>query len=194
MLAHVDSMCVACEGVLIGSPGIELGQLRFYPKVLKPSDIEEIYEFGSQMSDMATGSEPTDAAETGLLAIQRSVTGEVKKVNSLVGARQSDVQVDLIAQAVDSENALATISYASPPMPLGDTDSESWDVVTRMHMELDDPVTGRKYLQIASGPHRLTETSDADSRYLSNVPNFDGTGATLTFWCVSHACIVPLAS
>ena len=48
-------VCVCVQGVLIGSSGIEMGQLRFYPKSLRKSDIEEIYQYGTRLSDMSTG-------------------------------------------------------------------------------------------------------------------------------------------
>ena len=50
------------EGVLIGDAGLEMGQLRFYPRRLQASDVEEIYNFGSRLSDMSTGSQVTQAS------------------------------------------------------------------------------------------------------------------------------------
>ena len=42
------------EGVLVGDADMELGQLRFYPRVLTAANIEEVYEFGSTVSDIST--------------------------------------------------------------------------------------------------------------------------------------------
>lgn len=35
-----------------------MGQLRFYPKSLRASDIEEIFQYGTRLSDMSTGCKP----------------------------------------------------------------------------------------------------------------------------------------
>jgi hypothetical protein len=177
------------EGVLLGASGLTVGQLRFYPKALSSSDIEEIYTYGSRLSDMASGSEPADAEESGLDAVSRSVTGEVKQVRAMVQSRQQSVQSDLVLAAVAIEKQNAA-SYLSPEMAVGDTPSASWDGTT--HVSTGDTVlgAGRSYYQIVAGAHHLSATSNSDARYLSNVPDFTGTGATLTFWYRHIPCSV----
>jgi hypothetical protein len=41
-------------GILAGDAGLELGQLRFYPRTLTAADIQEIYAFGSTLADIST--------------------------------------------------------------------------------------------------------------------------------------------
>lgn len=91
------------------------------------------------------------------------------------------LQVSLLLQDLESQNRLPQVAqHASPPFPVGTTDAEccagGQDVTTM------DEVTGREFYQIIRSPARLTATSDADARYLSNVPDFANSGMTLTFW------------
>lgn len=41
-------------GILAGDAGLELGQLRFYPRALTAANIQEIYAFGSTLADIST--------------------------------------------------------------------------------------------------------------------------------------------
>ena len=42
------------EGILIGDAGLELGQVRFYPKELGFLQIQEIFEGGATLADIST--------------------------------------------------------------------------------------------------------------------------------------------
>lgn len=178
-------------GVLIGSSGLEIGQLRFYPKALEESEIEEIYQDGSRLADMSTGSEPANAAESELLAVQRSITGDILQVQASMRSRQDSVQSDITAQAVNIQNAKSATLYSSPAMSVGDTNSTSWDGANGTHTPTADTVLfGRKFYQVVHGAHRLTATSDAEARYITNAPDFVGSGATITFWYRHVQCSV----
>jgi len=42
------------EGILVGDTGMELGQLRFYPRALSTANVKEIFQYGSTLEDLAT--------------------------------------------------------------------------------------------------------------------------------------------
>ena len=48
------------QGVLIGDAGLELSGLRFYPQVLTPTAIEELYISGGLLADLSRGTVPRD--------------------------------------------------------------------------------------------------------------------------------------
>ena len=104
------------EGVLLGSAGLTLSQLRFYPFALTPANIEEIIVFGSRLSDISTGSEPYEASEDSTAASQRSLETSISGVSVAVNQRQNHLEVSQIAQAVDAQ---AADVYASSTMPIG---------------------------------------------------------------------------
>ena len=80
-------------------------------------------------------------------------------------------------------------SYSSPVMPVGDTPSESWDAATSQHTSTVDAVlAGRSYYQVVTGAYHLSVTSADDARYISNVPDFTGTGK----WPHDHGCFYGL--
>ena len=86
------------EGILVGGAGMEIGQLRFYPRQLSKSDIEEIYQFGSRLSDMSTGSQPFKANEDPVIGLRKSVLTAVGQVKSEVKDRQNLLELASAAQ------------------------------------------------------------------------------------------------
>ena len=42
------------EGIFVGDTGMELGQLRFYPRALSTANVKEIFQYGSTLEDLAT--------------------------------------------------------------------------------------------------------------------------------------------
>jgi hypothetical protein len=104
------------EGVLLGSAGLTLSQLRFYPFALTPANIEEIIVFGARLSDISTGSEPYEASEDSTASAQRALESSINDVSVSVNQRQNQLEVSQIAQAVEAQ---AADVYASPTMPIG---------------------------------------------------------------------------
>lgn len=172
------------EGILLGGPGIEMGQLRFYPRALTKSDIEEIYQFGSRLSDMSTGSQPFKASEDPLSGLGRSLKGALDQVQSAVANRQELLELTATAQLVEeSKNARlwnASFDYATTPFPVGETNALSWNGGD--NVETVDSQTSRNYYKLLENAAWLTKTTNDDQRFISNMPSFLGTGATLTWW------------
>eukprot|EP00281_Chroomonas_sp_CCMP1168_P016014 CAMPEP_0206220982 /NCGR_PEP_ID=MMETSP0047_2-20121206/5167_1 /ASSEMBLY_ACC=CAM_ASM_000192 /TAXON_ID=195065 /ORGANISM="Chroomonas mesostigmatica_cf, Strain CCMP1168" /LENGTH=1725 /DNA_ID=CAMNT_0053643677 /DNA_START=282 /DNA_END=5460 /DNA_ORIENTATION=+ len=160
------------EGVLMGSAGLTIGRLRYYPRELTTSTLEELYFGGAMLSEISTGSDPATAQVTPLQASTKQVLNEVAGMRAEMRGAIPDNQINLILMAME-ENSL----FLSPPparAPWGDPGDDT---------QLVDADAGRNYSQLATGPWKLTETTeDADHRYLYNVPDWQGTGTTLTFW------------
>jgi len=169
-------------GVLLGDADMELGQLRFYPRALSGANIEEIYEYGSTLADISTGSGPMDADLEPLAAMQRSLEGRLSKINLAVGHRQYQLEVLQVAQTAIQQ---PSESYAAPRMPEYDGSEftpESLNSTSGAHLEQVDP-KGRHYYQILKGPYLLSKNSDGDfGTYSKSLPTFSGTGMTLSFW------------
>jgi len=184
------------DGLLVGSSGLELGQLRFYPRSLEASDIQEIYEYGQRLSDMSTGSQPHFAVETNILEAKRAINGDMSAVSSAVKARQALEHIGFTAQEIELEKRAQRAQghpYASSSFATGQTPAEC----SNPPVTTADPVIEREFYQLISEPARLSKTSDNDARYLSNVPDFVGSGMTLTFWyrhvnCPKKTCGVYL--
>lgn len=104
------------DGVLLGSAGLTISQLRFYPFALTPANIEEIIVFGARLSDISTGSAPYQAGDDASEAAQRTLVASIKGVSVAVDDSQNQLEVSQIAQRVDAQ---AADMYASPTMPIG---------------------------------------------------------------------------
>ena len=179
------------EGLLVGGAGMSISQLRFYPRLLGESDIEEIYHFGARLADMATGSLPQRAAEEALARVERSLQSAVGQVLSAIGKQEQQGQLTATAQMAQEASAgrmrLSAPGHASPPMAAGETpaaESETMDVSI-----------GRAYVQIVGGAVRLTDwrTAGGAERLVSRMPSFRGTGMTLTWWYRHMPCPSPTA-
>eukprot|EP00290_Baffinella_frigidus_P017700 CAMPEP_0180201756 /NCGR_PEP_ID=MMETSP0987-20121128/6934_1 /TAXON_ID=697907 /ORGANISM="non described non described, Strain CCMP2293" /LENGTH=282 /DNA_ID=CAMNT_0022156973 /DNA_START=1 /DNA_END=845 /DNA_ORIENTATION=+ len=57
------------EGVLMGSPGLEMASLRFYPYTLTRTGIEEIYVSGGLLSDLSRGTAPPEREQSETAAL-----------------------------------------------------------------------------------------------------------------------------
>jgi hypothetical protein len=179
------------EGVLVGSVGMTLGSMRFYPRPLSPSDIEEIYTFGSRLSDMATGSTAADGSEEVASASKRAILASIGKLQSDAALQKEQMGVGMVLQNVENLQQLKQHKPSTPPpMPLGVTLSESYDVLTDAHTPSYSSEVDRNFYLVLQGPYRLTETSDTHARYLSHVPDFRGSGATITWWYRHVKCNV----
>jgi hypothetical protein len=173
-------------GVLVGSAGMELGSLRFYTKALTKEEVKELFQYGAQLSDMSTGSEPYRVGEeqsAGTVAGVEELESRLDALQNQISKQRQEMELSLVLQAVQEQRkeqlAQHQNDYASPAMALGSTPSESFANGTHL-TKLDE--SERAYHQLLTGPVRLTQTSDADARYLTQLPSFSGTGMTLTFW------------
>lgn len=160
-------------GILVGSASMEMGGTRFFPKALTYEDIKELLLYGSQLSDMSTGSEPfrtgeDEAAGTAaeLALVQRSLESKLQNLESQITDRQDKLEVSLVTKAVLEQSVQTAAAVAWPPagiMPLGDTRSESWRPENASHVATQD-AANRSFYQLLTGPVRLSRTSDHDAR------------------------------
>jgi len=186
------------KGMFVGDGNLELGQLRSYVNALSPSTIQEIFQLGTTLADMSTGSEPSPVEKSQLDLLQSDVADSVEKMSTgLADARDAGSASSVIEQVIAAADRRAVanvqVSYHSPVMQVGETPSESYDSSGGVHQGRMDTTINRTYYQILTGPSRLAATTDEDARYLTSLPTFNGTGATLTWWyrhinCVSSNC------
>ena len=169
------------EGILVGGAGMEIGQLRFYPRQLSKSDIEEIYQFGSRLSDMSTGSQPFKANEDPVIGLRKSVLTAVGQVKSEVKDRQNLLELASAAQM--AQELRANSKHRSPGFDPGDTPASQTP-------ETDIGIN-RTFFQIVRNASRLTDwraLPSAQERMITDMPSFKGTGMTLTWWYRHVAC------
>jgi hypothetical protein len=150
-------------GIFVGSASMSLGSLRFFPKALTQEDIKELYLYGAQLSDMSTGTQPFRAGEaaSGAGLAQRSLESKLAGLESRFTEQQHQLEVALVIKAVQEQGA--PVRPASPPMPTGDTASESFSLENGTHVASKD-AANRSFYQLLTGPVRLTRTRDLEAR------------------------------
>lgn len=172
------------EGLRIGAAGLELGALRFYPQVLVPTSIEELYVSGGLLADLFKGMKPPQAKESEVERLERVMLQSFDSVEYVVGVAVSDVTAVLSAVENEDRSTGFARPYRSPTAPLGNTTVNTTGV--------SDTDTGREYVRLLQGPYRLTSTlterDESKHRYLDNMPDFHGTGMTLSYWYRHRAC------
>ena len=93
-----------------------------------------------------------------------------------------------ISQTVQAAVAEGEGTYAAPPMPVGVSESESWNATLGAHVTEADEATGLEYYPVVRGPYLLSVTELADARYVDNIPGFSGSGMTISFWYRHVSC------
>lgn len=142
-----------------------MNDVRFYPLALNRALIEEIAGNGGLLEDLTQGSEPV-AAE---------VSDEAPPDEAQVAEEDEKRRLANILTALDSI-APATTAHA-PAAPMGVTPVGGASQL--------DSTTGRSYYNLTLGPVRLTSTAgeaEATQRYLTNLPDLRGSGASLMGW------------
>ena len=185
------------QGVFVGDANMELGQLRSYVRALSFNNVQEIFELGSMLSDISTGSEPTFVEKDTLKLLEGELRESVSSSKRGFDSVRDSANILGVIQQARVDSRANQVAYASPAAANGNIRCESYNNATGSHTAVLDTVTARKYYALLRGPSRLSATSDADARYLVDVPTFQGTGATLTWWyrhmnCMGNNCGVYL--
>jgi len=179
-------------GILVGSPGLKLRQLRFYAAGLQPVQVSEMYRYGKRLSSISTGSDAYSKKEHegqtawSDLVMQQSIAGlEAKMMQQL---RQSEATMGKIAaiHKAASDDDSDAASFASAAFAKGHTPAHSFQGThggAAIHnTSIDQQAGGKHFYSLIPGQVRLTATSDGDARYLTHVPSFNNTGATVSYW------------
>lgn len=155
----------AGAGTLVGGTALELGDVRFHPRAIHLPVIEELFTAGSKLEDIATGSDPhvDDASE--LETAERSITSSITEVEEAVANRQHLSELGAVLKAAQESERFAPPLARSPEAPVGQIEVNQ--------TLLSDPSVGREFTSLVKGPWTLSQTSDADARYLSNFPRSD---------------------
>ena len=174
------------NGVFVGDAGMQLGQLRTHVTVLSRNNIQEIFELGSTLAAISSGSQPAIVERSELDRLRAGVTESAAEAASNVVDMKEAAELNSVIQQVQAEQRGTQASYASSALATGNIESESYNAGT--HTLKTDVDTGRQYYQLLTGPGRLSDALDADARYLVQVPTFVGTGATLSWWHRHFEC------
>lgn len=177
------------QGVLIGDAGLELSGLRFYPQVLTPTAIEELYVSGGLLADLSRGTVPPEQRSSETAALGTYVTNAFASVESSVAGVPDQAGVGYILNAVEDSQRKNNfeVNFRSPAAPIGRQ-------VVNLTKHADE--TGKLYTSLYRDAARLTSTSslsDDEQRYFDGIPDFNGTGIMLSWWhrhipCLGATC------
>jgi hypothetical protein len=175
------------EGIFIGDTGLKIGQLRFFPKALSITSIEEIYLQGSTLDDVSTGSMAAQLQESETQKMAREVQSTVSAIDRTVKDQQPQQEFNQVLTSIESVKQNLAKRTQSPEMPLGRINM-STTLVT-------DPVSKRQYTQLLNGPwllnsRKLTSSDRANGasfdgeRYWheNDFPKSAGTGINYAYW------------
>ncbi len=175
------------EGIFVGDTGLKIGQLRFYPKALSITSIEEIYLQGSTLDDVSTGSVATQLQESETQKMAREVQSTVSAIDRTVKDQQPQQEFNQVLTSIESVKQNLAKRTLSPEMPLGRI-SFNKTLVT-------DSFAKRDFTQLLTGPwllngRKLTASDRANGakydaeRYWHDhdFPKSKGTGINYAYW------------
>lgn len=99
-------------GLLIGDAGLELGVLRYHPRALSRSMIEELHKYGNLLEAISTGSEPAKSTKTETELSFEYLSNEMASIRSDINQRRSDLELSLILHRAQ-ENEDEQVGLAS---------------------------------------------------------------------------------
>ncbi len=107
--------------------------------------------------------------------VERQLSGQLEKLAAQVAQRGPQTEIGAVLKTVqDMQHA------APPPAPL---QAAPLGKIYVNQTRRTDAATGREYTQLVEGPWYLSRTEAAgEHRTLHDVPSFQGTGMTLSFW------------
>ncbi|KAJ1489903.1 hypothetical protein T484DRAFT_1778767, partial [Baffinella frigidus] len=171
--------------------GLELGSLRFYPRGLTESSLEEIASNGGLLSDLTQGSEPE------IVELEQQLTDT--SISSLVGTSRAVLEaqdkVTSMLTAIDSRPSHTANAHRSANAPTGEIPVNS-SSATGTSGDNSSGIADRGFFRLLLGPARLLGESEATQRVLTGIPDFFGTGATISTWfrpgaqtCTTPPCL-----
>lgn len=171
------------EGVLVGDAGMTLGQLRFYPRAMTLSSIQEVYEGGSFLSDISTGSVPGRPIESEIEVMSRGLHTAFVNVEQGIADQHPRQEIDLVLQSVEAALSNQAPSLTSPEAPFG---------LTPIDPTLRADANGRQFTQLIEGPFTLSEPAPGDERYFAPAafPDWSGRGVSFTMWYRHPECSI----
>ncbi len=175
------------EGMFVGDTGLKIGQLRFYPKALSITSIEEIYLQGGTLDDVSTGSMAAEPQESEVQKMARSVQATVSAIDRTVKDQQPQQEFNQVLTSIEAVKRNLAKRTLAPEMPLGRINMSTALVM--------DPVSKRNYTQLLTGPwllnsRKMTEADKANGasfdgeRYWhqNDFPKYAGTGINYAYW------------
>ena len=161
------------EGTLIGSAGVSLGVVRYYPFAMNVRKVEEIFRQGGLLSDLSTGTTPDATDSSPIAGIGRALGESITKVDLAVSRRQTSSQINVALQE----------AKANPPPAVTRSPTAPEGVINASATNGNTDAKGNKYTQLVLGPYFLSSTkTSGNHRTISGYPSFAGTGATFTYW------------
>jgi len=178
------------EGLFLGAAGLDVGALRFYPKALSQTELQNMYENGGLIRDLSRGSHPSEADAVEENLSNKRMAGKFEDVRFDIHDQKRAQEVSSILDSMEQlVGGSSVAAHSSPEAPRGDIPANTTLFV--------DTEIGRDYYSLFLGPGRLTSTAGenvSNHRKLSGVPSWNGTGMSLSFWyrhppgCTEWAC------
>jgi len=189
MPRHVTDCFNNLEGILVGDTGLTLGQVSFYPKLLTPTVIEEIFIGGGSHDDLSTGSGPGADGQKTAPTLTESI-GVQDRTLFFTEQQELDEITSVVQDAGNNTRHLAAL--LSPSLGMGRIPIDS-------NITADPANSGLEYRQLLRGPYLMdrgdgnitgTEATFAGERFFSSqdFPRFVGRGVTFTTWFRNTPC------
>jgi len=172
------------QGVWLGDSGLEIGIVRYFPFKLTNSTLGELMVSGNLLSDIATGSNPSEQVDSELANVGRVITSEVLNIEKGLNRAHENEKLAAVLQQVDYADIEEFLNPGAAKYPNAKVGNNPFDNIERVDSN------GREYYRLFEGPEILSETSDADARNMTMWPTFVGTGVTFTFWYRHVECDV----
>ena len=160
------------KGIFVGDANMELGQLRYYVRALNSNNVQEIFELGSTLSDISTGSEPTFVQKDAMELMEGELKAQETQLQRGFDRTRDSAELFGVIQQATADSRVNQVSHSSPAAAMGNIRCASYDNATQSHTAVLDPATARKYYLLFNGPSSLSATTDVAARYLIDVPTF----------------------
>lgn len=153
------------EGMLVGDTGLTIGQLKFYPKALTKTSIEEIYRQGSTLDEVSTGSEPESLGENEFKKLERSVKKSVSNLERSVEDQEVTAEYNLVMASVENNRNNLNARALSPSHPIGRI---------QMNQTVFTDNSNKTYKVLMKGPWNINVRARTQDEISTRDAKFDG--------------------
>eukprot|EP00290_Baffinella_frigidus_P026606 CAMPEP_0180224390 /NCGR_PEP_ID=MMETSP0987-20121128/22038_1 /TAXON_ID=697907 /ORGANISM="non described non described, Strain CCMP2293" /LENGTH=298 /DNA_ID=CAMNT_0022187181 /DNA_START=33 /DNA_END=926 /DNA_ORIENTATION=- len=109
------------EGLFLGAAGLDVGALRFYPKALSQTELQNLYENGGLVRDLSRGSQPAEADAKEEHLDTKRMSGKFEDVRFDIYDQKRAQEVGSILDSMEQLSSGSSVaSYASPEAPRGE--------------------------------------------------------------------------
>mmetsp|Transcript_21274 Transcript_21274/g.46660 ORF Transcript_21274/g.46660 Transcript_21274/m.46660 type:complete len:1658 (-) Transcript_21274:219-5192(-) len=174
--------CHNDRGIMVGDTGLTLSQLRFYPMILTPERVREVYEHGFLISKIGSASDPVniepDFNENLMLQftiLSQSVEKSAHEIISQQGVKNIQQTNDELksSQLADLLDAVHEVPHF-PEVPSGELPPPP---------EKYDAISNRSYYELVGKAVRVSKDPSSASYWTSaDFPRWKGSSVTFMTW------------